>query len=215
MDFLQDETKARSLDDNHYQCSHWAYECRYKHAVNVLRPHLQLEFTARIPTLPTETRKIDALVNRLAGRPGEVIVVPTLAVAETEAEKVLSFLRRFAENRSGQMRQEWDKALVRHIYDVHCIHNHKAALLDDAASVFEQLVYCDVREFGKQFPDFQANPGAVLGNALARCARDEQTRLEYASQLLPLVYGHHKPDFEVAFATFRLVASRLLATLRG
>lgn len=28
---------------------------------------------------------------------------------------------RFAQHRSGQMQQKWDAALVRHIYDAHCI----------------------------------------------------------------------------------------------
>jgi predicted nucleotidyltransferase component of viral defense system len=40
-----------------------------------------------------------------------------VSVEETLAEKVISFLRRFAEHRA-KVRANWDEALVRHIYDI-------------------------------------------------------------------------------------------------
>ena len=53
--------------------------------------------------------------------------MPCVAVEETLAEKVISFLRRHAEHRAG-VREKWDQALVRHIYDTYCIVGSKAAL---------------------------------------------------------------------------------------
>ncbi|WP_319016820.1 nucleotidyl transferase AbiEii/AbiGii toxin family protein [Diaphorobacter aerolatus] len=64
----------------------------------------------------------------------------TLSVAETLAEKILSFLRRFAQHRSGQTQRAWDTALVRHIYDVHCIVTRQPELVEVGALAFGPLV---------------------------------------------------------------------------
>lgn len=135
----------------------------------------------------------------------------TISVAETLAEKVLSFLRRFAQHRSGQWQREWDTALVRHIYDAHCIVTHHPEIVAISASAFTQLVKGDVKEFGKQLPQFAENPHDVLKEALAQIGTDEQCRAEYETNLLPLVYGDFKPAFNEAFASFQKVAHRLLA----
>ena len=91
------------------------------------------ELTTRTPTLATATSSVGPLADRLAGRAGATFGIETVTVAETQAEKVLSFLRRFAQHRAGQMQCEWDTALVRHIYDVHCIHVRHPDLLTVAA----------------------------------------------------------------------------------
>ena len=105
-----------------------------------MRPNLQLELTTRDPTLPTTGSGLLPLVDRLAGRTEGAFNVETVSVAETQAEKVLSFLRRFAQHRSGQMKGDWDTALVRHIYDVHCISTHSPTLLGDSCTAFAALV---------------------------------------------------------------------------
>ncbi len=96
----------RSLNDNRYIHSQWAYKRAYD-GIAALRPNLQLELIARAPVLPTETASIGTLADKLAGHTGVAFSVPVISVAETLAEKVLSFLRRFALNRSGQMQQNW------------------------------------------------------------------------------------------------------------
>ena len=154
---------------------------------------------------------IYALADRLAGKDGAPFEVKTISVAETLAEKVLSFLRRFAQHRSGQMRGTWDTALVRHIYDVHCIVTHDSDLIELAVTAFKELVNGDVTEFGKQQPDFAEKPLEVLEKALAQVEKDEQSRSEYEKNLLPLVYGDFKPNFDEAFSSFKNVALQLLA----
>jgi len=73
---------------------------------------LQLELVARKPVRPTEIAQLGTLTDKFAGSIGVTFPVPVSSVAETLAEKVLSFLRRFAQHRSGQMQQKWDTALV-------------------------------------------------------------------------------------------------------
>jgi hypothetical protein len=142
---------------------------------------------ARNPVLPTETISIGTLADKLAGHTGVAFSVPVISVAETLAEKVLSFLRRFALHRSGQLQQDWDKALVRHIYDVHCIMSRKPDVQYDCVDAFSALTASDVKEFGYQDEKFAANPGAVLKIAFSQIEDDAQSRDEYNHVLLPLV----------------------------
>ena len=207
---VEDEDKAMTLNEYRYMHSQWSYQRRYPISTG-LRPNLQLELTLRAPMLDIASVPIYALADRLAGKDGAPFEVKTISVAETLAEKVLSFLRRFAQHRSGQMRGTWDTALVRHIYDVHCIVTHDSDLIELAVTAFKELVNGDVTEFGKQQPDFAEKPLEVLEKALAQVEKDEQSRSEYEKNLLPLVYGDFKPHFDEAFSSFKNIALQLLA----
>ncbi len=208
--FVEDVDKAASRNDNRYLHSRWIYARVYE-GVSSLRPNLQLELTNRTPVLASMTCSIGALADRLAGREAATFHVTAVSVAETQAEKALSFLRRFALHRAGQTRNEWDTALVRHLYDVHCIHAQHPASLVVARQAFAALVAGDTVEFERQHPDFAADPYGVLRRALVQAKADEQTRNEYALNLLPLIYGDVKPPFDEAFASFEYVAETLLA----
>jgi predicted nucleotidyltransferase component of viral defense system len=206
---VEEVEKAVNLNEHHYMHSQWIYQRSYPLSEG-LRPSLQIELTLRPPVLPVKDTSLSALADRLAMRPGSSFMVPTLSVAETQAEKVLSFLRRFAQHRSGQMRQPWDTALVRHIYDVHCIFAHAPELVNISAPAFGRLMRGDVAEFGRQQPDFAKEPLDVLERALTQVRADRQCRIDYEQNLLPLVYGNLKPSFDEAFASFGKVARTLL-----
>nr|WP_315185764.1 nucleotidyl transferase AbiEii/AbiGii toxin family protein [uncultured Albidiferax sp.] len=207
---VEELDKAVSLNEHHYLHSQWMYQRSYPVTAG-LRPNLQLELTLRASALPVERTSLYALADRFAGRFGAPFEVSTTSVAETQCEKVLSFLRRFAQHRSGQMQRAWDTALVRHIYDVHCIFTRNPELVAVSAQAFAALVQGDVAEFGKQQPDFASDPLDVLQSALAQVGMDEQSRAEYEQNLLPLVYGSFKPHFDEAFASFDKVARTLFS----
>ena len=206
---VEEVDRALNLNEYHYMHSQWMYQRSYPETAG-LRPNLQLELTLRAPALSTERNPLYALADRLAGRPGFPFDVQTTSVAETQSEKVLSFLRRFAQHRAGQMLRGWDTALVRHIYDVHCIFVHNPGLMDISAPAFAALVQGDVKEFGKQHPDFAGDPLGVLERTLDQVGADKQSRDEYEQNLLPLVYGAFKPHFDEAFASFEKVARSFL-----
>jgi len=210
--FVEDQEFRRSLNNNRYSQSHWAYQRAYD-GIAALRPHLQLELVARKPVRPTEIAQIGTLADKFAGRIGTTFSVPVSSVAETLAEKVLSFLRRFAQHRSGQMQQKWDTALVRHIYDAHCIVSKKPEVLDDSVFAFVALTAGDVDQFGYQDAAFAADPKTVLSTALYEIGNDQQTRREYHDVLLPLVYGKEQFSFEEAWSSFGAIAKRLVNTL--
>jgi hypothetical protein len=219
--FTEEIDKRRSLNDNRYMHSQWAYRLTYG-GIAALRPNLQLELVARRPLLPTKSVQIESLADRLSHSVGHSPRAVVVAVAETLAEKILSFLRRFAMHRTGQMRQAWDTALVRHIYDSHCIVQQTPAAVDAAREAFVPLAMVDVEEFGYQDSAFAANPKTVMAAALQAAGRDSQTRGEYERNLLPLVSIRELSDASAsrlgqggASSATAPVRSQILAFTRG
>jgi predicted nucleotidyltransferase component of viral defense system len=172
---LEDRSRSRALNENRYFCSEWTYTRHYG-SVAGLRPHLQIELTVRAPVLSTELCRIGSLADHLAGRQDHMFAVATQSVAETVAEKVLSFLRRYAQHRAGLLPHDWDTALVRHIYDVYCAFSRHPDSVATASQAFAALVAGDQREFGSQFPDFAAAALSVLSGALWRAQAGRKRR---------------------------------------
>lgn len=187
-----------------------------EHLTDALRPHLQIELTARSPVLVTVTRQIGSLADHLAGRQDQVCSVPTVAIAETVAAKVLPFLRRYAQHRASPVQAEakWDTALVRHIYDAHCVYRRHPDIVAMAAKAFPEIVASDQNEFGGQFPDFASAALPVLSGALKQASGDAQIQVEYSKNLIPLIYGNEAPEFAEAFESFEAVAGSLLMALQ-
>jgi predicted nucleotidyltransferase component of viral defense system len=204
------EEEKLALNANRYFASGWRYKTRYT-AHTSLRPHLSLEFTVRTPSFAVAQKPIGYLIDRLASREGAPVRMSCVAVEETLAEKVLSFLRRHAEHRAG-VREKWDQALVRHIYDTYCIVGSRAAFVDRAAAHFKGYVEYDRGEF-HHHTAFVEDPKQSMATALAAAETEEQTKREYEQVLLPLVYGAMRPTFGEAFAVFKSTALKLLATL--
>lgn len=206
------EEERRALNENRYFASGWIYETRYG-AHNSLRPHLSLEFTVRAPRFATERKPIGYLIDQLANQEGASFEMVCIAIEETLAEKVLSFLRRHAEHRAGA-RAQWDSALVRHVYDTYCMVRSDVALIERAALHFADLVDFDRKEF-RLHKAFIEDPKQCLMAALAAAESEEKTRQEYQDVLMPLIYGPIKPTFVEAFSVFKPAALAFLGTLDG
>lgn len=210
---VEDESARRSLNDNQYLHSQWIYQRAYG-GIAALRPNLQLELITRSPVLPTETILLGTLANKLAGYESTTFSAPVVSVSETLAEKVLSFLRRFAQYKAGLTHQTWDTALVRHIYDVHCIVSQRPNAIHVAMSAFSALTALDASEFGYQDAAFQQNPKATLVDALHQLSNDQQSRNEYEHVLLPLIYGKARSSYDEALGSFKNSAQKLVNVLQ-
>lgn len=205
---IPEATSARN--GNRYFASSWNYATVYGPHQS-LRTHLSVEFTVRTPAFDTSEHQLRYLIDQLADRTGEPFAMQCVAVEETLAEKVISFLRRFAEHRA-KVRENWDEALVRHIYDIWRIVSVDPGAVDRAATYFRDLVEFDRAEF--QLHDaFVNDPVACMKAALSNIEHDAQTITEYADKLIPLIYGKDKPTFNEAFGAFITVADKLLGTL--
>ena len=208
--FVVVEEERLALNENRYFASGWLYETRYA-THNSLRPHLSLEFTVRSPRFAVEQKPIGYLIDQLASRPGKSFEMACIAIEETLAEKVLSFLRRHAEHRAG-LREKWDSALVRHVYDTYCMVRSDPALVERAALHFGDLVDFDRKEF-RLHEAFVEDPKRCLMAALAIAESEEKTHREYQDVLMPLIYGPTRPTFVEAFGTFKPAALAFLGAL--
>lgn len=210
--FVEDLEKRLARNENRYFASRWQYAPQYPHDTS-LRPYLSLELTVRSPQFGVVQRPLDCLVKRLAGQHELRGAVACVAVEETLAEKVISFLRRYAQHQAGALAQPWDETLVRQVYDVYCINLGDASVGERAATGFKALLSFDAIEFGRQFPPFADNPGATLLAALDQAAQDVTIRRQYAEKLMPLIFGTVRPDFDKAYEVFRQHAQALISTL--
>jgi len=207
-DAIDDESIA--LNENRYFASGWHFQSRYATHIS-LRPHLSLEFTVRTPLFDIAHKPIGYLIDQWSAHKPEHHEIACLAIEETLAEKVLSFLRRHAEHRAG-VRSKWDTALVRHIYDVYCIVKSEPAVVEAAMPHFDSLVKYDRAEF-PHHKSFVEEPKQCMAAALATAQHEPQTRQEYQQVLMPLIYGETKPSFDEAFDEFKVTARALLETL--
>lgn len=209
---IEDEENRKCLDENRYIGMQWSYETMYG-SHSSLRPHLRIELTTRTPMHPAETRSVGSMLDVLLNR--QITQrVRCVVPAETLAEKVLSFLRRYAQHRAGKMDRTWDTALVRHIYDTHCIYMAQPEYLATAKKLFCALVFEDAARFGKQNPEFASKPKVTLANALIEAESDVTLVEQYRRFLLPLIYGETRPSYPEAFATFKRCTNELLSTVQ-
>ncbi len=212
--FIEDLAKRSAQNANHYFASGWAYRPVYQHDAT-LRPELKLEITARAPVLPPQLISLTYLTDRFSGLSEDSVAdILCVSPAETMAEKVLSFLRRYAQFNAGFNKQSWDDTLVRHIFDVYCMDNLQPNLMSDACLGFPALVAVDQQEFGSQFPAFIDNPKQVLVDSLAAIGCDQDVVAQYEQKLLPLIFSDQKPTFITAFNEFKREAESLLNTLK-
>jgi len=211
IDLAEDTESRKVFNENRYIGMRWFYEPVYEFHGS-LRPHLSIELTTRTPRYPVQSRQIGSMLDRLLSKSSSD-EIPCVSPAETLAEKVLSFLRRYGQHRAGKMERPWDNALVRHIYDTYCIHYADPECLAVAQLHFSALVAEDIIQFGKQFPEFSYDAKATLQGALAKAESDDRLFDEYQKYLLPLIFGNTRPSYSDAYAVFKQCATQLLSRL--
>lgn len=213
MGFVPDNEEFVTQNENRYFATAWFYQSQYL-GDNSLRPHLSIEFTLRSPCFPTLPVSMGYLVNQLAELADDKFSLTCVAIEETLAEKVLSFLRRYASHfdKSQQNSTKWDSALVRHIYDVYCIVTSFPSASLNAQLHFKTLVELDANTF-TQHAAFVENPRDSMLEALKAAESNDQIAREYQAKLIPLIYGTNKPNFTEAFKVFNRSAQQLIASL--
>lgn len=174
-----------------------------------LRPVLKLELMAQSAPIPHNVLKVGYLHRQLLGlNDPNAFEIPCISRDVTLAEKVLSFLRRYAWELSGKHRGPFDTALVRHVYDTWRMTEEDPSLLARAKSIFEQLAAGDALQFGAQYPEFLSDPIGILRTTLENLPYAE-IRENFNTRLVPLVYVE-MPPFDVVYEKFCGTASELL-----
>ncbi|EPW5498875.1 nucleotidyl transferase AbiEii/AbiGii toxin family protein [Vibrio vulnificus] len=188
------------------------FELRYPQQfsqVPCLRPIIKLELIETIPLLDVESRSIQSLVAELYQQPHEVISFDCVSVYATLVEKIISMLRRTMSVKRNTERSD-DVALVRHIYDVHCITKLTMSELNSIDGLFKAVLEEDIARFGNQHAEFVANPKQELQLGLKELEENPIFRQRFQDFVTPMVFNTEPHDFDTCFASFKRVAASLI-----
>lgn len=178
-----------------------------------LRPIIKLELIETIPLLDVESRSIQSLVAELYQQPQEVNAFDCVSVYATLVEKVISMLRRTMSVKRNTERSD-DVALVRHIYDVHCITKLSMPEIESIEGLFKTVLEEDIARFGNQHAEFVANPKQELQLGLKELENNPIFCERFQDFVTPMVFNTDPHDFDTCFASFKCIAEVLIQTLR-
>ncbi|NTJ38524.1 nucleotidyl transferase AbiEii/AbiGii toxin family protein [Vibrio vulnificus] len=188
------------------------FELRYPQQfsqVPCLRPIIKLELIETIPLLDVESRSIQSLVAELYQQPHEVSSFDCVSVYATLVEKIISMLRRTMSVKRNTERSD-DVALVRHIYDVHCITKLTMSELNSIDGLFKAVLEEDIARFGNQHAEFVANPKQELQFGLKELEENPIFRQRFQDFVTPMVFNTEPHDFDTCFTSFKRIAASLI-----
>ncbi|MCE7732834.1 nucleotidyl transferase AbiEii/AbiGii toxin family protein [Vibrio campbellii] len=174
-----------------------------------LRPIIKLELIETTPLLDVESRSIQSLVAELYQQPQEVSAFDCVSIHATLVEKIISMLRRTMSVKRNTERSD-DVALVRHIYDVHCITKLAMPELNEIDGLFKAVLEEDIARFGNQHAEFVANPKHELQLGLKELEENAIFRQRFQEFVTPMVFNTEPHDFDTCFASFKRIAASLI-----
>ena len=132
---------------------------------------------------------------------------------EALAEKLVAFPRRLSlqiERSSHSLPEQdenWDKSLVRHLYDVSQIiaqHSMTQSESLELARIVSVVLKSDALEFASQHPKFFSDPYGQMAMAMAWAANSAALQSQYESFVEDMVYApaERKPNFQKALTIF-------------
>ncbi|CAG2161315.1 nucleotidyl transferase AbiEii/AbiGii toxin family protein [Cupriavidus numazuensis] len=213
-------------DENAYTRLDVSYESAFDKP-EALRSHLLIELNHAPLGFAADKMPIGLLLDKLAaGDYANPFTVDCIALPEALAEKLISFPRRLAAHRARhghdpallQDEKLWDRALVRHLYDVHQLATTRAELIADAAALgrlVSGVIAKDQGDFANQHPQFVANPRAEIANALAYAKASPELTAQYAAFTQDMVYSLPEsiPTYAQALEAFEAVLNQALAAI--
>ncbi len=191
------------------------FELRYPQQFSqapCLRPIIKLELIETIPLLDVESRSIQSLVAELYQQPQEVNAFDCVSVYATLVEKIISMLRRTMSVKRNTERSD-DVALVRHIYDVHCITKLSMPELNSIDGLFKAVLEEDIARFGNQHAEFVTNPKQELQLGLKELEENPIFRQRFQDFVTPMVFNTEPHDFDTCFASFKRIATSLIENI--
>lgn len=191
------------LDEYRYMCFNIRYPQAYSQAP-CLRPFIKLEFIESPALLEPEKRTIGSIYADVLKEPSEVKSIHCATIIETQAEKIVSMLRRTASFARDNQRAD-DDALIRHIYDTYHIQQASPSSIDELAALIKQIIEIDVQRYGNQHTEFVASPTDELRYGLYLLASEPIHEQRYTQYLAPMVYAKNPVEWKDAFGTFEIL----------
>lgn len=169
--------------------------------VPCLRPFIKLELMETDLLEAAENRAISSLVIDLAKK-GEVVRgFPSATITSTQAEKLISMMRRTAAS-MRDVERAVDKSLVRHIYDNFCIVREKGVDIPVLKRLVQKCIDQDIKRYGAQYPEFCESPVEEIKRGLEELASNPVYKERYLQFVTPMVFGESHISWEEAYTCF-------------
>lgn len=205
--FSVNSGNIKSRDDNRYIMIPVEYTQNFTQAP-CLRPFIKLELIETELLASYAPIAICSLHNEALQQPPEIHSFNTVELISTQAEKILSMLRRTASFSRNPERTD-DDALVRHIYDTYHLQQSKSFILKDLAKLISKGMKMDVLRYGRQHPEFVENPISELRYGLNEITTNELHKQRYEAFVKPMVFGAYL-SWDDALEVFSELATQTL-----
>lgn len=200
--------ELKILDEYRYMCFSIRYPQAYSQAP-CLRPFIKLEFIESPVLLMAENREISSIYANVLKQPSEILAISCATILETQAEKIVSMLRRTASvNRNNE--REDDETLIRHIYDTYHIQKSNPSDINELKALVGKIITIDVERYGNQHTEFVASPADELNYGLHLLASDPIHKKRYTQYLSPMVYADDPVNWDDAFNVFKILVDGIL-----
>ncbi len=167
-----------------------------------LRPFIKLELMETDLLEAAENRAISSLVMDLTKK-GEIVrAFPCATITSTQAEKLISMMRRTAAT-VRDVERGVDESLVRHIYDNFCIVREKGADVPVLKHFVQECIEQDIERYGAQYPEFCESPVEELKMGLEELVNNPVYKQRYLQFVTPMVFGENPVSWEDAYGCFR------------
>jgi predicted nucleotidyltransferase component of viral defense system len=206
-DLFTIESKPVIFDEYRYQ----QFDIRYPQAHSIvpcLRPFIKLELIETLLYDEINQRKISSLTNEVMQEAPEVETMDFTSIISTQAEKLVSMLRRTASFTRDDQRDD-DPALIRHIYDTYYIQQANHADIK-IVSLVTKVIAEDIARYGNQHEEFVQNPIAELMYGLKILEENKLYEERFNQYVVPMVYGDIIVTWQDAFGVFKLFAEKVL-----
>ena len=202
------ESKPIIFDEYRYQ----QFDIRYPQdhsIVPCLRPFIRLELIETLLYDEVIQRGISSLTNEVMKEAAEVKTMAFTSIISTQAEKLVSILRRTASFTRDSQRDD-DPALIRHIYDIYYIHQANHVDFEIVAPLVTKVIAEDVARYGNQHDEFVQNPIAELMYGLQILEENKLYAERFNQYVVPMVYGDIAITWQDAFSVFKLFTEQVL-----
>lgn len=177
-------------------------------ADSAIKPYLQLEITECDQYESPHNSSIISLYNSTLNLPPEIVDCECAGLNTIIIEKVVGLLRRTAEFERG-LRENEDKFLVRHVYDLSLI--EKSTLdFKKLNEILKKVVQNDLETFGHRHQEFVTNPIKELKHGLNLLNTEAKFKQYYQDFLEPLVYSENPATWETALTSVNSIFNKLI-----
>lgn len=192
-----------------------AFEVRYPQTYQqapCLSPFIKLELIESIPLSPPEKRDIQSIYAEVLNEQDQTIEMECAAILDTQAEKLVSMLRRTASTYRDTCRSD-DEALIRHIYDTYHIQTAKPSDITKLAALVGKVIQADVEQYGNQHSQLVDAPLDELNYGLEQLICNQLYAERYEKYVSPMVYAEQPVSWEEAIDVFSKLTTDVLNTL--